>query len=145
MKVAIGGDHAGFSLKEWLKGQLQSIDFVDVGPFSEESVDYPDFAHKVADIVVNDDTIDYGILICGTANGVAMAANKHYNIRAAICWTGEIAKFAKTHNNANIICIPARFVSNKLALNMIESYQKASFEGGRHCARVDKISITTIK
>lgn len=145
MKVAIGGDHAGFSLKEWLKEQLQSIDFVDVGPFSEESVDYADFAHKVADTVVNDETIDFGILICGSANGVAMAANKHKNIRAAICWTDEIAKLAKTHNNANIICIPARFVSKDLTLSMIKIYQNTSFEGGRHCARVDKIPISSSK
>jgi len=145
MKVVIGGDHAGFSLKEWLKGQFQSIDFVDVGPFNEESVDYPDFAHKVAGIVINDETIDFGILICGSANGVAMAANKHNNIIAAVCWTDEIAKLAKTHNNANIICIPARFVNKELALSMIKIFQNAEFEGGRHCTRVDKIPISNIK
>lgn len=141
MKVAIGGDHAGYTLKEWLKAQLSQFNFVDLGPFSGESVDYPDFAHKVAEIVSNEEGINFGILICGSANGVAMAANKHANIRAAICWTDEIAKLAKTHNKANIICIPARFVDKKLALSMVNIFNDAKFEGGRHGRRVDKIAI----
>jgi len=141
MKIAIGGDHAGYTLKQWLKEQLNGFQFVDAGPFSEDRVDYPDFAHKVAEMLINETDIDYGILICGSANGVAMAANKHSNIRAAICWTEEIAKLAKTHNNANIICIPARFVDKELALKMVKTYNNAKFEGGRHCDRVDKIDI----
>jgi len=141
MKIAIGGDHAGYTLKQWLKGQFADFEFVDVGPFSAESVDYPDFAHKVAEMVSNEKAIDFGVLICGSANGVAMAANKHVNIRAAICWTEVIAKMAKTHNNANIICIPARFVENELALSMVKVFSEAEFEGGRHCIRVDKIPI----
>jgi len=141
MKIAIGGDHAGYTLKQWLKEQLNGFQFVDVGPFSEDRVDYPDFAHKVAEMLINETDIDYGILICGSANGVAMAANKHSNIRAAICWTEEIAKLAKTHNNANIICIPARFVDKELALKMVKTYNIAEFAGGRHCDRVDKIDI----
>jgi len=141
MNIAIGSDHAGYLLKQWLKGQLTNIKFVDVGPFSEESVDYPDFAHKVAQAVDNEEGISFGILICGSANGVAMAANKHANIRAAICWTDEIAKLAKTHNKANIICIPARFVKKELALSMVTVFKDAKFEGGRHSIRVDKIAI----
>jgi len=142
MKVAIGGDHAGYELKEWLKLQLEDFELIDAGPFSKESVDYPDFAHKIAEIVSNDEDMDFGILICGSANGVAMAANKHTNIRAAVCWSEEIAKLAKTHNNANIICLPARFIKKELALNVVNAYNTANFEGNRHCARIDKIPIS---
>lgn len=141
MKIVIGSDHAGYDLKQWLKEQLKSFEFDDVGTFSAESVDYPDFAHKVAEVISNDENIDFGILICGSANGVSMAANKHPNIRAAICWTEVVAQMAKTHNNANIICLPARFVEKEMALNMVNTFSEAAFEGGRHCARVDKIPI----
>ena len=112
MKIAIGGDHAGFSYKKKIIEYLTSngIKIIDVGPEDKVSCDYPDFSHLVAKSVQKKE-VDFGILVCGSANGVAMAANKHNNIRAAICWNSEISSLAKTHNNANIICFPARFVS----------------------------------
>lgn len=139
--IAIGGDHAGFSLKELLKTKLSEKGWSckDFGPYSADSVDYPDFAHPVASSVESGETA-FGILICGSANGVAITANKHQNIRAAICWTPEIAKLAREHNDANIICIPARFVSEETAAEMMELFMKTSFEGGRHLNRVKKIA-----
>ena len=120
MKIAIGGDHAGFSYKKKIIEYLNSngITILDVGPKNEASCDYPDFSHLVAKSVQKKE-VDFGVLVCGSANGVAMAANKHNNIRAAICWNSEIASLAKTHNNANIICFPARFVSLDSVLRMI--------------------------
>lgn len=139
--VAIGGDHAGFKFKETLKALIQQKGFAvkDIGPFSEESVDYPDFAHPLAASVEKGET-SFGILLCGSANGVAITANKHQGIRAAICWTPEIARLARQHNNANILCIPARFVSEPEAMEITNAFINTEFEGGRHEARVNKIS-----
>ncbi len=141
MKLAIGGDHAGFDYKQSLyQGLLsQGYQIEDLGTNSEDSVDYPDFAHPVASFVeANPES--RGILVCGSGNGVAMVANKHAGIRAAICWTVELAKLARKHNDANVICIPARFVSPQLAREMIEIFLNESFEEGRHANRVGKIS-----
>ena len=140
-KIAIGADHAGFEYKEMLKEMLASQDYEvkDYGTHSAASVDYPDFAHPVAEAV---ETLaaDFGILVCGSANGVAITANKHQQIRAAICWEKEIAELARQHNNANVICIPARFVSSELAKDMVRTFLNTAFEGGRHGNRVDKIA-----
>ena len=139
-KIAIGCDHAGFELKELFKSYFGSqFTFIDKGTFSMDSVDYPDFAHQVA-VEVENQQVDFGVLICGSANGVAITANKHEKIRAAIAWLPEIAALAKQHNNANILCIPARFVSSALAFDIFNAYLSASFEGGRHQNRIDKIS-----
>lgn len=137
--IHVGCDHAGFDLKEKLKTWLAgSYDVADHGTYSAESVDYPDFAHAVAKAVESGD--GQGILICGSANGVAMAANKHAEIRAAICWQREIAVLARSHNNANILCIPARFVSVEEAMEITKAFMETSFEGGRHQRRVEKIA-----
>lgn len=142
MKIVIGSDHAGFDLKESLKKFLndQGYDMDDKGTFSSESTDYPDYAHDVAKAIEKEQGT-LGVLICGSANGVCMAANKHNYIRAAIAWRPDIASLARTHNDANIICIPARFVSEFDAQNIIISFLGAVFEGGRHQRRVEKISI----
>ena len=137
--IAIGADHAGYEYKEFLLGLLQDREVKDYGTYSSDSVDYPDFAHPVADAVEKGDK-DFGILICGSANGVAMTANKHEGVRAAICWNEELAELARSHNNANVLCIPARFVSQELAKKITEKFISTSFEGGRHSNRVDKIS-----
>lgn len=141
MKLAIGSDHAGFDYKEYLKEELAKLnyDLADHGTYSSDSVDYPDFAHPVAQDVKGGNS-EFGILICGSANGVAMAANKHQEIRAAICWQKELAELARQHNDANIVCIPARFISKEDALQICKSFVNTSFEGGRHAGRVDKIS-----
>jgi len=140
-KIAIGADHAGFEYKEILKKWLQTNGFMvkDFGTHSAESADYPDFAHPVASAVEKNE-FDLGLLLCGSANGVAMTANKHQGIRAAICWKEELAELARTHNNANILCIPARHVSAELAEKILDKFLHSSFEGGRHGRRVDKIS-----
>ena len=139
--VAIGGDHAGFEYKEDLISFLEAkeIPFRDFGTFSTDSVDYPDFAHPVAAAVEQGEAA-FGILLCGSANGVAITANKHQGIRAAICWGEEITKLAREHNNANIICIPARFVREGDAEKMVEIFMNTEFEGGRHERRVEKIA-----
>lgn len=143
-QVSIGSDHAGFQLKEELKSRLLQIspEFImhDKGCFSDQSVDYPDYAHEVAKSVSLGD-VQMGILICGSGNGVCMCANKHMGVRAALCWTKEIASLARLHNNANIICIPARFVSSDEAFAMVETFLKTAFEGGRHERRTEKIEI----
>lgn len=137
--VAIGGDHAGFELKEWLLNQgFPSVEFVDSGCHSADSVDYPDFAHLVASSVSTGKS-SLGILICGSANGVAMTANKYQNIRAAICWTSEIATLARAHNDANILCLPARFITKDVAKEIVEAFLSEPFEGGRHQRRVAKM------
>ena len=140
-KIIIGADHAGFELKEQLKQYLskKGHELTDEGTYSPASVDYPDFAHAVAKKVEAGESLT-GILICGSANGVAITANKHAGIRAAICWSDEIARLARQHNNANIICIPARFVSGELAETMTDTFLSTEFEGGRHQLRVDKIA-----
>jgi ribose 5-phosphate isomerase B len=139
MKVIIGSDHAGFEMKEALKQwlHLQSVILEDVGCHSDQSVDYPDYAHVVAQKVESEDSV--GILLCGSANGVCMAANKHKGIRAALCWNREIAILARQHNDANIVCIPARFISIDDAKSVVEAFLNTSFEGGRHQNRVNKI------
>jgi len=139
LKIAIGGDHAGFSYKQQLLQTLQVAELKDFGTFSSDSVDYPDFAHPVASAVESGE-FDLGILICGSANGVAITANKHQGIRAAICWNEELASLARRHNNANIVCIPERFISFELAQSIIEIFFTTEFEGGRHANRVNKIS-----
>ncbi len=140
--IAIGSDHAGFSYKSAVIDHLQKRGFEtkDHGTFSEASCDYPDYAHAVAAAVENADAW-MGILICGSANGVAITANKHQGVRAAICWETEIASLARQHNDANIICIPARFVSTDLALHMVDLFMSTDFEGGRHLNRVQKIKL----
>jgi len=139
LKIAIGSDHAGFEYKELLKSYLAEYEVKDFGTHSLDSVDYPDFAHPVASAVENQE-FTFGILVCGSANGVAITANKHQKIRAAICWLNEIAALARQHNNANVLCIPARFVSEDLAREMTTTFINTPFEGGRHGNRVDKIS-----
>lgn len=141
MKVAIGCDHAGFAYKDTIIRTLkrEKVDVIDKGTYSEESVDYPDFVHPVAELVESGE-VDLGVLICGSGNGVSMAANKHQGIRAALCWKDDLAALARQHNNANIISIPARFVSAKLARQMVRTFISTDFEGGRHGRRVDKIS-----
>jgi ribose 5-phosphate isomerase B len=141
MKLAIGCDHAGFEYKEAIKNMLSEMghEVKDFGTYSTESMDYPDTAHPVALSVEGKET-ELGILICGSANGVAMAANKHQGIRAAICWQDELSKLARTHNDANIVCLPARFINLDLAKQITKTFISTSFEGGRHANRVNKIS-----
>lgn len=140
-KISIGADHAGFQLKEAIKKHLenQGHSVTDRGAFSEASVDYPDFAHPVADDIETGKS-EFGVLICGSANGISMAANKHAGIRAAICWKPEIAQLARQHNNANILSLPARFITEEEAKKCADVFFTTSFEGGRHANRVDKIS-----
>jgi ribose 5-phosphate isomerase B len=139
--IAIGSDHAGFEWKEALVQYLkdEGYTFKDFGTYTADSFDYPDVAHPVASAVEGGD-FEKGILVCGSANGVAITANKHAGIRAAICWQEDIAQLARQHNDANIICIPARFVSQDLAKNMVQIFMQTVFEGGRHATRVGKIS-----
>jgi ribose 5-phosphate isomerase B len=139
--IAIGSDHAGFEYKEDLISFLEAkgLLFQDFGTHNSESVDYPDFAHPVA-YAVEQGEASFGILLCGSGNGVAITANKHKGIRAALCWGEEIAKLAREHNNANIICIPARFVREGDVEKMVEIFLKTSYEGGRHERRVEKIA-----
>lgn len=139
--IAIGADHAGFDCKEDLVSFIEAkgLKYKDFGTFSRDSVDYPDFAHPVASAVESGEYA-FGILLCGSANGVAITANKHQHIRAAICWGEELAELARKHNNANIICIPARFVSDETAFLIIEKFFSTEFEGGRHQKRIDKIN-----
>ncbi len=139
--IAIGCDHAGFEYKQAVMKWLQDKGYTvkDFGTHSLDSVDYPDFAHPTASSVEAGES-GFGILICGSANGVAITANKHQHIRAALCWQNDVAALARQHNNANIICIPARFVALALALQMIEQFINTPFEGGRHEGRVNKIA-----
>ena len=139
-KIAIGADHAGFEFKELLKTWLEKNGFAlkDFGTYNLESVDYPDFAHPVAE-AVESGQFDLGVLLCGSANGVAITANKHQGIRAALCWTEDIAELARQHNNANVVCIPARFVTYESAERILDRFLNTSFEGGRHQRRVEKI------
>ena len=141
--IAIGSDHAGFEFKEMLKENLSDFvrNFEDYGTDSPDSVDYPDFAHPVASSVASGAT-PFGVLICGSANGVAMAANKHEAVRAAIAWNDELSTLARSHNDANIICIPARFISIPQAKSIVKTFLNTDFEGGRHARRVGKIPCT---
>jgi ribose 5-phosphate isomerase B len=139
--IAIGSDHAGFEVKEQLISFLEgeNMAYKDFGTYNSDSVDYPDFAHPVASAVENGEAA-FGILLCGSANGVAITANKHQGIRAAICWGEELAELARKHNDANIICIPARFVREGDAERMLDIFMHTAFEGGRHLNRVQKIA-----
>ena len=141
--VAIGSDHAGFDIKEDVIYFIESkgLSYKDFGTYNKDSVDYPDFAHPVAN-AVESGNYAFGILVCGTANGVAITANKHPNIRAAICWGEEIAQLVREHNDANIICIPGRFVREGDADKLLNIFMTTAFEGGRHQLRVEKIACT---
>lgn len=140
MKIAIGCDHAGYSYKRSIIKLLtdRGLEVVDKGTHDDSSVDYPDFAHPVADAVDNGE-ITKAILLCGTGNGVAITANKYKNVRAGLCWTTEIASLIRQHNDANIVCIPARFTSEWQALEIVKVFLETAFEGGRHGRRVDKM------
>ncbi|MDQ6608436.1 MAG: ribose 5-phosphate isomerase B [Bacteroidota bacterium] len=139
--IAIGADHAGFEYKSMIVELLEAkgLHIKDMGTNSKASVDYPDFAHPVA-IAVESGEAGCGILICGSGNGVAITANKHQSIRAAICWTADVARLARQHNNANVLCIPARFVSPPTAEEMVNIFLSVDFEGGRHQQRVTKMA-----
>ncbi len=139
--LVIGGDHAGFEMKEKVAAYLKEKGYsvIDKGAFDSSSVDYPDFAHPVAEAVEKEEAAA-GLLFCGSANGVCMTANKHQGIRAAICWQTDIARLARQHNNANVICIPARYLAYENARDIIDIFLNTAFEGGRHGNRVDKIS-----
>jgi ribose 5-phosphate isomerase B len=141
LKISIGSDHAGYELKtkvlEWLEQKVNTLK--DLGTDSEESVDYPDFAHAVSG-EVEKGNYDLGILICGSGIGVDMTANKHQGIRSALCWNKEISKLAKSHNNANVICLPGKFISFDEAKEILDTFFNTKFEGGRHDRRIGKIS-----
>ncbi|MBT4960227.1 ribose 5-phosphate isomerase B [Flavobacteriaceae bacterium] len=140
MKIAIGNDHAGTEYKKEIQKMLLEDNHVinNHGTDDDKSVDYPDHIHPVASQVENNE-VDFGIIICGSGNGANMTANKHQKIRSALCWNKEIATLSRTHNNANILSIPSRFVSLKEAKEMVNSFLNTSFEGGRHQTRVNKI------
>lgn len=142
MKIPIGGDHAGFQYKEVIKQFLIDAghEVIDFGPTSEASCDYPDFAHPLAK-AIHEGKYPLGILICGSANGVNMVANKYANVRSAIAWEEELAVLARSHNDANIVALPARFISLDKAKNIVEAFLSTEFEGGRHEKRKDKIAI----
>jgi len=142
LPVAIGADHAGFEYKEAVKKQLEGAGWTvaDKGTYSLDSVDYPDFAHPVATDVAEGKAA-FGILICGSGNGVCITANKHAGVRAALCWNEELASLARQHNNANVLCMPARFVPLELAEKMVSTFINTPFEGGRHEKRVEKIAL----
>ena len=141
MTIAIGADHAGFEYKEAIIEYLneKGIQTKDFGTYSAESTDYPDYSHPVA-LAVQHKEFPSGILICGSGNGVCITANKHQDIRAALCWNEELASLARRHNNANILCLPARFISIYLARKIVDTFLSSNFEGGRHERRVGKIS-----
>jgi ribose 5-phosphate isomerase B len=141
MKISIGCDHAGFEYKQAVIDLLASknIEVKDFGTYSEASVDYADFVHPAAEMVESGEA-RFGILLCGSGNGVSMTANKHQGIRAALCWNEDLAALARQHNDANMLSIPVRFVSQDLALKMVEAFLNADFEGGRHQRRVEKIA-----
>ncbi|RYD53557.1 MAG: ribose 5-phosphate isomerase B [Sphingobacteriales bacterium] len=140
--LAIGSDHAGYDVKELLKKALSETGWTvdDKGTFSTESTDYPDYAHEVGK-AVETGAARLGILVCGSGNGVCITANKHHGVRAALAWTPEIAELARQHNDANVVCIPARFVSEADAQAIADTFLKTAFEGGRHSRRVEKIEV----
>ncbi len=140
MKISIGNDHAGPEYKKAIVEMLQSKghEVTNYGIDSNESVDYPDFGHPVANDIQNSKA-DFGIVICGSGNGISMTVNKHKGVRAALCWNKEIATLARQHNDANIISIPARFTSIHQAVDMVDAFLNTAFEGGRHANRVNKI------
>ncbi len=137
--IALAADHAGFELKELIKKELEKkFKTKDFGTFSAESMDYPDVAHLLAQ-AVQEKKADKGIILCGSGNGVCMTVNKHKDVRGALCWNEDIARLARLHNDANVLCIPARFISAEKALALVEIFLNTPFEGGRHKKRVDKI------
>ena len=142
MKLAIGNDHAGYEMKtvllKWL--EEQGYEVKNFGTDSSDSVDYPDFVHPVAEAVENE-TFDLGILICGSGQGVSFTANKHQGIRAALCWKAEISALARQHNNANIVCLPGRFLTEQEGIEILKTFLETSFEGGRHQKRIDKVPV----
>jgi ribose 5-phosphate isomerase B len=142
MKIAIGSDHAGFEMKSklllWLKEN--NLEYHDFGTSSHKSVDYPDYAHAVSNAVESGE-YERGILICGTGLGMSITANKHQGIRAALCWQEEIARLSRTHNDANILCLPGRFMKSEEALKLLKIFLETNFEGGRHERRVGKIPV----
>jgi ribose 5-phosphate isomerase B len=141
MKIAIGCDHAGFLYKNTIVEKLLNLGHepIDFGTNSLESVDYPDYIHPIANAILSKEA-DFGVIICGSGNGVAMTANKHNGIRAALCWMKEIVLLARQHNDANVLAIPARYTSENQAIEMVESFVTTPFEGGRHAVRVNKIN-----
>jgi ribose 5-phosphate isomerase B len=141
MRIAIGSDHAGYLLKQELIKHLttKNIQVIDKGCYSEERADYPDFGHAVANSIENKE-VDFGILICGSGNGINMSANKHQGIRSALCWNAEIAKLARQHNDANIMALPARFITSEEAQKCTDEFINSVFEGGRHEDRIKKIA-----
>lgn len=140
MKLAIGSDHAGFERKQSVLKFLQDqgIEYRDFGSYTDESSDYPDFAHPLAQ-AVSDGEFDLGITLCGSGNGINMTANKHSGIRSAICWMPEIAALARQHNNANICALPARYITDEQAIEIVKIFLSTEFEGGRHLIRINKI------
>jgi ribose 5-phosphate isomerase B len=138
--ILIGSDHAGFELKELLKTYLNELgyDVKDEGTYSTDRADYPDYAHRLAEDIINKEA-ELGVLLCGSANGVSMAANKHRGVRSAIAWNAELATLARTHNDANVLSLPARYITVKEAKEILVAFLDASFEGGRHAGRVNKI------
>lgn len=141
-KIGIASDHAGFELKEFIIGNISSnsIDIQDFGTFNSDSADYPDYAHLLGR-AVNSGELLQGIAICGSGQGMSITLNKYQNVRAALCWKEEIAQLARRHNDANIVVLPARFIEQNEALQIIEAFFTSDFEGGRHQKRVDKIKI----
>lgn len=141
MNIAIGSDHAGYQLKDKIVKHLEDkgIKMTDFGTHGDASVDYPDFGHPVANDVTSGKA-DLGIVICGSGNGINMSVNKHQEIRSALCWNEELASLARQHNNANVLALPARFISEDLAIKIVDAFLAAEFEGGRHERRVNKIS-----
>lgn len=141
MKIVLASDHAGVELKSELIAFLEAMDVEtkDLGPYSNDSVDYPDFAHPLAEAVETED-YSFGVAICGSGNGINITVNKHQGIRSALCWNSEIASLARQHNNANVLALPARFISVDLAKEILNSFITSDFEGGRHQKRVDKIA-----
>jgi len=142
MKIAIGNDHAGYDMKKivitWLEEQGHEIQ--NFGTDSSASVDYPDYVHPLANAVEKGE-FDFGILVCGSGQGVSFTANKHQGIRAALCWRSEIAKLAREHNNANVLCLPGRFLSDEEGIEILKTFLETSFEGGRHQNRINKVSV----
>lgn len=142
--IAFCSDHAGYELKEIIKKHVEAAGYsvTDFGTHSTESCDYPDFAHPAAE-AVESGKAQLGIAMCGTGNGISMTLNKHQGIRAALCWSIELAKLAREHNNANILVLPARFIDPQVALQIVDTFLATPFEGGRHQRRIDKIPVTT--
>ncbi|MCC7303717.1 MAG: ribose 5-phosphate isomerase B [Bacteroidia bacterium] len=143
LNISIGSDHAGFDLKEEIRHYLEKSghSVSDRGCYSPERTDYPDYAHQVAEDILQGRS-GFGVLICGSGNGISMAANKHPGIRAALCWNEEVAALARQHNNANILSLPARFISKEEAQKCVDAFLNAVFEGGRHQQRVEKIDLS---